>query len=251
MTLQEFFQENPRVALGFSGGVDSSYLLYAALQAGADVRPYYISTVFQPAFEREDAMRLAADLGVEVTVVPYDILSHPEVASNPSDRCYHCKTALFGALRDRAAADGYTVLIDGTNASDEAGDRPGMRALAEMSVRSPSGNAALPKPMCGVCPAKQGCSPGTSPPTPACPPASRPVGRSKPDCWPVWKSRKPRCLRWVFPTSAFGCTARRRASSSAPLTSQALSNAGRKSWPGCSPILKPYCWTSSHDDSVW
>ena len=137
MTLQEFFQENPRVALGFSGGVDSSYLLYTALQAGADVRPYFISTVFQPAFEREDAMRLAADLGVEVTVVPYDILSHPEVASNPSDRCYHCKTALFGALRDRAAADGYTVLIAGTNASDEAGDRPGMRALVELSVRSP------------------------------------------------------------------------------------------------------------------
>jgi uncharacterized protein len=145
MTLQEFFQENPRVALGFSGGVDSSYLLYAALQAGADVRPYFISTVFQPAFEREDAMRLAADLGVEVTVVPYDILSHPEVASNPSDRCYHCKTALFGALRDRAAADGYTVLIDGTNASDEAGDRPGMRALAEMSVRSPLREYGLTK----------------------------------------------------------------------------------------------------------
>ena len=145
MTLQEFFQENPRVALGFSGGVDSSYLLYAALQAGADVRPYFISTVFQPAFEREDAMRLAADLGVEVTVVPYDILSHPEVASNPSDRCYHCKTALFGALRDRAAADGYTVLIDGTNASDEAGDRPGMRALAEMSVRSPLRECGLTK----------------------------------------------------------------------------------------------------------
>ncbi len=145
MTLQEFFQENPRVALGFSGGVDSSYLLYAALQAGADVRPYFISTVFQPAFEREDAMRLAADLGVEVTVVEYDILSHPEVAANPADRCYHCKTALFGALRDRAAADGYTVLIDGTNASDEAGDRPGMRALAEMSVRSPLRECGLTK----------------------------------------------------------------------------------------------------------
>ncbi|NLN45515.1 MAG: ATP-dependent sacrificial sulfur transferase LarE, partial [Clostridiaceae bacterium] len=101
--------------------------------------------VFQPAFEREDAMRLAADLGVEVTVVPYDILSHPEVASNPSDRCYHCKTALFGALRDRAAADGYTVLIDGTNASDEAGDRPGMRALVEMSVRSPLRECGLTK----------------------------------------------------------------------------------------------------------
>lgn len=145
MTLQQFFKENPRVALGFSGGVDSSYLLYAGLQYGADIRPYHLHSVFQPAFEREDALRLAAGLGVEVTVVKYDILAHPDVAANPADRCYHCKTALFTALRERAAADGFTVLIDGTNASDEAGDRPGMRALAEMSVRSPLRECGITK----------------------------------------------------------------------------------------------------------
>ena len=51
MTLQEFFKEHPKVTLGFSGGVDSSYLLYAAKQAGADVRPYFAKTQFQPQFE--------------------------------------------------------------------------------------------------------------------------------------------------------------------------------------------------------
>lgn len=145
MTLNDFFSENPRVALGFSGGVDSSYLLYAAKQAGADVRPYFIKTVFQPEFEFEDAKRLAAQVGVEMTVVEKDILANPDVAANPENRCYHCKTALFGTLRNRALADGYTVLIDGTNASDSYDDRPGMRALAELSVRSPLRECGLTK----------------------------------------------------------------------------------------------------------
>lgn len=137
MDLQAFFQAHPRVALGFSGGVDSSYLLYAGLQCGAQVRPYFVKTVFQPEFELEDAKRLAAQLQVPLTIIPLDVLSHPEIAANPADRCYPCKTAIFRALRDQALRDGVDTLIDGTNASDDAGDRPGMRALGELSVLSP------------------------------------------------------------------------------------------------------------------
>ena len=145
MTLEQFFQENPRCALGFSGGVDSAYLLYAGVKAGADIRPYFIKTAFQPAFELADARKLAAGLGVEVTVLELDALADPRVAANPADRCYFCKQNLFRTLKDRAIADGYPVLLDGTNASDEAGDRPGMRALAELSVRSPLRECGLTK----------------------------------------------------------------------------------------------------------
>ena len=145
MELRDFFQECPKVALGFSGGVDSAYLLYAALDHGAQVRPYFIKTAFQPQFELEDARRLCAQLGVELTVVELDVLQIPGVAENPPDRCYHCKRALFGRLRQQALADGYTVLIDGTNASDDAGDRPGMRALGELSVRSPLRECGITK----------------------------------------------------------------------------------------------------------
>lgn len=137
MTLQEFFAFHPKAALGFSGGVDSSYLLYAAKAAGADVRPYFLKTPFQPRFELEDALRLARDLGTEVTVVEYDVLQNGTVAQNPENRCYYCKTALFRLLRRRSQADGYAILLDGTNASDDAGDRPGMRALREQGVLSP------------------------------------------------------------------------------------------------------------------
>ena len=145
MTLLAFFKENPKAALGFSGGVDSSYLLYAGVQAGADIHPYYIKTVFQPQFELDDAERLCAQLGVPLTVLELDVLKNEAVTANPPDRCYYCKTALFGALSARALADGYTLLLDGTNASDDADDRPGMRALKELHVCSPLRECGLTK----------------------------------------------------------------------------------------------------------
>ena len=147
MTLQEFFTEHPKAALGFSGGVDSSYLLWAAVNAGADIAPYYIQTAFQPAFELEDAQRLCAQIGVKLNVIRLDALADPRVAANPANRCYYCKVGLFGALRARAKADGYDLLLDGTNASDDAGDRPGMKALREMEVRSPLRECGLTKAM--------------------------------------------------------------------------------------------------------
>ena len=145
MTLEQFFQENPRCALGFSGGVDSACLLHAGVTAGADIKPYFIKTAFQPAFELADAQKLAQGLGVALTVVELDALADPRVAANPADRCYYCKRNLFRALKERAIADGYPVLLDGTNASDQADDRPGMRALAELSVRSPLRECGLTK----------------------------------------------------------------------------------------------------------
>ena len=146
MELSDFFHENPRAALAFSGGTDSAYLLYAALQCGAEVRPYYVKTPFQPRFELDDALRLTKELGTELTVIEYDILDDGLVAANPADRCYHCKKKLFGLLlRERAANDGLSLIIDGTNASDDAGDRPGMRALGELCVRSPLRECGLTK----------------------------------------------------------------------------------------------------------
>ena len=147
MTLQEFFTESPKAALGFSGGVDSSYLLWAAVNAGADIAPYYIQTAFQPAFELEDAQRLCEQIGVKLNVIQLDALADPRVAANPANRCYYCKCHVFTAITEAAHRDGYQVLLDGTNASDDAGDRPGMKALREMEVRSPLRECGLTKAM--------------------------------------------------------------------------------------------------------
>lgn len=145
MTLEEFFRDNPRAALAFSGGTDSAFLLWAAARYGAQVRAYFVKTSFQPAFELRDAERLARELSMPMTVVEADILAVPGAVENGPERCYHCKRALFTRLTEAARADGFSLLIDGTNASDDAGDRPGMRALRELSVRSPLRECGLTK----------------------------------------------------------------------------------------------------------
>ena len=145
MKLKTFFKENPRVALAFSGGVDSSYLLYAGLHYGADIRPYFIKTAFQPHFEFEDARLLTKQLGVKLHEIEIDILHSQTIVSNTFDRCYHCKSVLFGELKMHAFSDGYEVIIDGTNASDDETGRPGMRAMQELSICSPLRECGLTK----------------------------------------------------------------------------------------------------------
>ena len=137
MDLKEFFTEHNKIALAFSGGADSSYLLYAAVASGADVQPYYVKSQFQPEFEHEDARNLAKQLGVALREISVDVLQFDEVTANPANRCYYCKKRIMGAIRKAASADGYDTIIDGTNASDDGGDRPGMRVLVEENILSP------------------------------------------------------------------------------------------------------------------
>lgn len=145
MELDQFFREHPRAALAFSGGVDSAYLLYAAVSSGADVTAYYVKTEFQPRFELEDALRLAKQLGAKLRVLEKTVLQDAAIVENPPERCYFCKKRIFQAIQAAAREDGYTLLLDGTNASDVDADRPGIRALRELSVRSPLREAELTK----------------------------------------------------------------------------------------------------------
>ena len=135
--LQAFFARHQRLAIAFSGGSDSAYLLYAAKLFGADMGAYYVKSQFQAAFEYDDALRLARELEINLHTVHLDVLSDANIVSNPENRCYHCKRRIFEAIIAAAKADGYDAVIDGTNASDDASDRPGMRALEELGVLSP------------------------------------------------------------------------------------------------------------------
>ena len=137
MTLQEFFTNYPQIAVAFSGGADSAYLLYMAKQYAEETLGIYVSTPFQPAFEKQDAVRFCREYDIPLTIVPYDIFQHQNVVDNPADRCYHCKTALFTQILKTAEESGFSCLADGTNASDDSADRPGMRALKELCVLSP------------------------------------------------------------------------------------------------------------------
>lgn len=137
MELREFFDSNPSCALAFSGGVDSSYLLYSASRWCKKLGVYYVKSLFQPQFELDDAKKLCEELGVTLNSIEADVLSDPTVVSNPSDRCYYCKRVIFEKITEKAREDGFELVIEGTNASDDIDDRPGYRALGEMKVASP------------------------------------------------------------------------------------------------------------------
>lgn len=143
--LRSFFKEHPRVALAYSGGCDSVFLLACARACGAEVHPFTINTAFQYAFETDDARLAAAQLGSTTEMIELDIFSYPEVVVNPPDRCYHCKRVIFQAIFDAASRLGIDVVIDGTNATDDPARRPGFRAIEEFGVRSPLRDAGLTK----------------------------------------------------------------------------------------------------------
>lgn len=145
MDLATFFKENPKAAIAFSGGVDSAYLLYAASKYGIQTKAYYVKTAFQPQFELEDARLIADELHIDMAVIEEDILKQEQIMINSPERCYFCKKRLFSLIMQAAKDDGFSLLLDGTNASDDVSDRPGMKALKELSVRSPLRECGLTK----------------------------------------------------------------------------------------------------------
>ena len=143
--LEVFLSREPRLAVAFSGGCDSSLLLAAAKLAGCETHAYLVKTAFQPDFELADARAVADTLGVPLTVIEADVLAEAAICANPPDRCRLCKAFIFRAIREAAAADGFTVLVDGTNATDDPARRPGFAALEEAGVVSPLRRAGLTK----------------------------------------------------------------------------------------------------------
>lgn len=145
MTLDEFCSEHQKVALAFSGGCDSAYLLSALIDRGVEVKPYMVNSAFQASFELDDALRVAHELQIAIEVIDADVLSQEAVCANGPDRCYQCKRFIFGTIIKRMTEEGYAVLVDGTNASDDPARRPGFRALKELGVLSPLRLAGMTK----------------------------------------------------------------------------------------------------------
>ena len=137
MEIKDFFAEHKKIALAFSGGLDSSFLMYAAKKYAEDVKAYYVKTAFQPEFEYKDAVRMAGEIGVELEVINMDILSNCAITANDKDRCYYCKKMMMETIVAKAKEDGYDEVMDGTNASDDAKERAGMKVLGELGIFSP------------------------------------------------------------------------------------------------------------------
>jgi uncharacterized protein len=135
------------VAVAYSGGTDSSYLLAVCLDALGTERVLALTadSPLTPRTEMDDARALAIELGARHQVLPSDDLSIPSIVANPPDRCYHCKFTRFDALREIARAEGLASLVHGENADDAQDYRPGSRAAEELGVRAPLREVGLTK----------------------------------------------------------------------------------------------------------
>lgn len=139
----------PRIAVAYSGGLDSRFLCHAALLCGCDVLAVHVFGPHIPTQESAGASAWAQQRGLPLRTARFDPLALPEVATNSPQRCYGCKTGLVSLLRGELAAlakeGSGRVLCDGTNADDLQAYRPGLRALEEGRVRSPLAEAGLAK----------------------------------------------------------------------------------------------------------
>ncbi|MHC4251973.1 MAG: ATP-dependent sacrificial sulfur transferase LarE [Planctomycetota bacterium] len=145
-SLREIIGDMGGVLVAYSGGLDSTFLAHVANDVLGD-RALAVTAASEtfPAFEREEAARFAADLGIRHETIETSELAAPSFAANPPDRCYHCKKELFGKLSALATERGLAFVADGTNSDDLSDYRPGRRALEELGVRSPLLEAGLGK----------------------------------------------------------------------------------------------------------
>ncbi len=145
--LVHWLRAQGRVAIGFSGGVDSAYLACVAVETlGADAVLAIIGrSASYPAAQWATARRVADEFGVPVLEIDTDELHDPRYAANPTNRCYFCKTELWTRLIPEAQARGFQMVADGTNADDRGDYRPGARAGREHAVASPLAEAGLTK----------------------------------------------------------------------------------------------------------
>ena len=134
------------LAVAFSGGVDSTYLLHEAVKAGKEkVTALIMKTPSVPERELDEAVAFCKSRGISFFVLPADPFSAAGFRENGRDRCYICKHFLFSALLEKAKEEGIPFVADGTNADDRKEFRPGLRALKELDIRSPLAEAGLTK----------------------------------------------------------------------------------------------------------
>ena len=137
MMLQSLLLEAKQVAVAFSGGTDSAFLLAAAREIlGEQVIAVTVRSPIFPQSEQLEAEDFCRTRGIRQIMIDTDLPDPDAFEKNPPDRCYHCKRALFSRMTETAAENGFAVITDGSNCDDSDDFRPGMRAVSELGIRS-------------------------------------------------------------------------------------------------------------------
>ncbi len=143
--LVTFLKEKGSGVIAFSGGVDSSFLLYAMKMAGMNVLAVTAESETVPEHDLAHARRFAEEQGIAHIRIKTEELLNEDFAKNSPDRCFYCKNELFRRLKKVAEQDGYGYICDGSNADDLLDYRPGIRAARLHGVHSPLAEAGFTK----------------------------------------------------------------------------------------------------------
>ena len=137
--LEEYLKSLKKVAIAYSGGIDSSYLLFVVnkVLSKEQVLAVIANGIMVPRKDYEEAIAFLKENHFQYIEVPYKPLEITEFKENHKDRCYHCKKELMTTLKKVANENGYEYLLDGKNADDLTVYRPGNKATEEVGVISP------------------------------------------------------------------------------------------------------------------
>ena len=144
--LKDYISSFGSIAIAFSGGVDSAFLLDTAVEVlGDKAVAVTASSCSFPKREREEALEFCRARGIRHLIAETDELSIPGFRENPVNRCYICKKDIFRKIIDLAEANGIAAVAEGSNMDDMGDYRPGLQAIQELGVKSPLRHAGLTK----------------------------------------------------------------------------------------------------------
>lgn len=136
--LKTYLMELGSIAVGYSSGVDSTFLIKVAHEVlGDKAMAITVASSLFPKREMNEAIKFCRDNGIKHRIIEVDELGIPGFSENPTNRCYICKKDLFTRITEVANSEGISYVAEGSNMDDNGDYRPGLQAVAELGIKSP------------------------------------------------------------------------------------------------------------------